>query len=267
VRLVAAALLLACTAATVLAAEEHPKAIFPVEWDAPEPLRSQLAKLLPPPATEPGARRGAVLRPWVRDVRRRVPEIAAAEGYFSATVEVDFEDDRESAKVTVVLGPRTTVSSVDIEFAGDIAGEGEERALRRRQLREAWLLGAGSFFRSGDWEEAKRALREKLIEEDYAAGDITQSMAEVDADAARARLRSSSIADRASRSARPSSPASRTIPGGRPERRGHPAGGTLPAGAPPRAAALDPERPVVSSVVVEIDRDAQNPTRCRCGSS
>jgi len=106
-----AALLLACTASiAALAAEEPKRVVFPVEWNAPEPMRAQLVKLLPPPSTEPGARRGAVLRPWVRDVRRRVPEIAAAEGYFSATVEVDFEDDRESAKVTVVLGPRTTVS-------------------------------------------------------------------------------------------------------------------------------------------------------------
>jgi translocation and assembly module TamA len=160
-----------------------------VQWEAPEPLRSQLEKLLPPPAPEPGARRGAVLRPWVRDVRRRVPEIAAAEGYFSATVDIEFEDNRESAKITVVQGPRTTVSSVDIEFTGDIAGEGEERASRRSQLKEAWLLGPGSFFRSGDWEEAKRALREKLIEEDYAAGDIVESAAEVDADTATARLR------------------------------------------------------------------------------
>src|SRR5215212_2344763 len=60
-----------------------------VQWDAPEPLRSQLEKLLPTPKPEAGARRAASLRPWVRDVRRRVPEIAAAEGYFSATVDVD----------------------------------------------------------------------------------------------------------------------------------------------------------------------------------
>ena len=184
-----AALLLACAASTAVAAEEPRPAALPVEWDAPEPLRSQLQKLLPPPAPEPGSRRAAVLRPWARDVRRRVPEIAAAEGYFSATVEIDWEGERESAKVTVVPGPRTTVTGYDIEFAGDIAGEGEERELRRSQLAASWLLGKGSFFRSGDWEEAKRALRERLAEEDYAAGDIAESVAEVDADAATARLR------------------------------------------------------------------------------
>jgi translocation and assembly module TamA len=184
-----AALLLACAASSVALADEPRPAALPVEWDAPEPLRSQLQKLLPPPAPEADARRRAALRPWVRDVRRRVPEILAAEGYFSATVDIEFEGDRDSAKVTVVPGARTTVSSVQIEFEGDLAEEGEERALRRRQIREAWLLGEGSFFRSGDWEEAKRALREKLVEEDYAAGDIAESAAEVDADAATARLR------------------------------------------------------------------------------
>ena len=184
-----AALLLACAAAGVALAEEPKAKPFPVEWDAPEPLRAQLEKLLPPPAPDPNTRRGAALRPWARDIRRRVPEILAAEGYFSATVDIDWEGDRESAKITVVPGPRTTVANVDIAFSGDIAGEGEERALRRRQLIDGWLLDTGSFFRSGDWEEAKRALREKLIEEDYAAGDIIESEAEVDAESATAKLK------------------------------------------------------------------------------
>ena len=160
-----------------------------VTWEAPEPLRTQLRNLLPPPAPEAGDAHAAALRPWVRDVRRRVPEIAAAEGYFSATVEVDWESGRESATVVVVAGPRTVVSKIDIEIAGDLAGEGEERAARRHEVREAWALKEGAPFRSADWEEAKRGLREKLVEEDYAAGDLVESEAEVDADTATARLR------------------------------------------------------------------------------
>ena len=49
-----------------------------VTWDAPEPLRTQLRTLLPAPALETGERRRAAIRPWVRDVRRRVPEIGRA---------------------------------------------------------------------------------------------------------------------------------------------------------------------------------------------
>jgi translocation and assembly module TamA len=189
-----AAVLLACVASTAALGDEPSgaaprSAALAVTWDAPEPLRSQLQKLLPPPRPESGERRAASLRPWVREVRRRVPEIAAAEGYFSATVEVDWEGEREAAKIVVVPGPRTTIAAVDIEFAGDLAGDGEERAARRGELRKAWALEPGHFFRSADWEEAKRALQEKLVEEDYAAGELVDTEAQVDADTASARLR------------------------------------------------------------------------------
>jgi translocation and assembly module TamA len=46
----------------------------------------------------------------------------------------------------------------------------------------------GEAFRSADWEAAKTRLEEALTERDYAAGAITASRAEVDADAANARL-------------------------------------------------------------------------------
>ena len=163
---------------------------FDVTWIAPEPLRGMFEKFLPPPKPEESERRRGYVRPWIRDIRRRVPEIAASEGYFSATLEVDFEDDsREHITVTVTLGPRTTVGSVDIDFTGDLAGEGPERERRRQQLRDAWTLKAGAPFRSGDWDVAKTRLTETLAEQDYAAGTLLKSEAVVDADAARAALR------------------------------------------------------------------------------
>jgi translocation and assembly module TamA len=181
--------LLACLASVAAVAQEPARGALPVTWEAPEPLRSEFQKLLPAPKPESGERRNASLRPWARDIRRRVPEIAAAEGYFSATVDIEWEGERESAKVIVVPGPRTTVAAVEMQFAGDLAGEGEARAARRAALREAWAMKEGLFFRSADWEEAKRALREKLVEDDYAAGELVESEAEVDADNATARLR------------------------------------------------------------------------------
>jgi translocation and assembly module TamA len=181
--------MLACLPSTAVLAQAKAAPSVSVTWEAPEPLRTQLEKLLPPPAApEEGERRAASIRPWVRDIRRRVPEIAASEGYFSATVDIDWEPGREKATVVVVPGARTVVSKIDIEFAGDLAGEGEEREARRREAREAWALKEGMPFRSADWEEAKRGLREKLVEEDYAAGDLVESEAEVNADAASASL-------------------------------------------------------------------------------
>ena len=170
--------------------EERPaRKALDVEWHAPEPLKGLFQKYIPPPKAEGGVRRAGSLRPWIRDVRRKVPEIAAAEGYFSTTVEVEMAEDREAATVTVNPGVRTTVKAVEIEFAGDLAGPGAEREKRRRKRRELWPLKAGRPFRSSDWEGAKTQLHESLVQVDYAAGVIAKSEAIVDAEAASAALK------------------------------------------------------------------------------
>ena len=55
---------------------------------------------------------------WAREVRRRAPEIAAAEGWFSAKVEVTEEGGR--VKAVLVPGERATVAAVAFEFRGKI---------------------------------------------------------------------------------------------------------------------------------------------------
>ncbi|HUP98740.1 MAG TPA: autotransporter assembly complex family protein [Usitatibacter sp.] len=161
-----------------------------VEWIAPEPLRALFRRHLPPPDIDEGERRRLSLRPWLREVRRRVPEIAGSEGYFSATVDVDMQgEDRDHVTITVTPGARTTVGAVDIAFRGDLALEGAERDARRKQLRDSWTLKAGAPFRSADWDVAKTRLHEELVEEDYAAGELAHSEAVVDADTAKATLK------------------------------------------------------------------------------
>src|SRR5690348_5353881 len=89
-----------------------------VTWEAPKPLREIFEKNLKPPVMEEGRRRGALLRPWEREVRRRVPDIVASEGYFSPTIDIKYDgEQRQHATVVVTLGTRTTVSAVEIEFA------------------------------------------------------------------------------------------------------------------------------------------------------
>ena len=160
-----------------------------VTWQAPAPLAALFRQHLPPPRPEAGERRAGSIRPWVRDIRRRVPEIAASEGYFSTTLDVRFEgENRESAIVVVNPGPRTTVGEIEIRFEGDLAGEGAEREARRREIRESWTLREGRPFRSADWDVAKTRLVEDLVARDYAAGELAGSEALVDAEAARAKL-------------------------------------------------------------------------------
>ena len=193
-----AALCIAC--ASVLALADEPAkdeatqepgdaAKLSVTWVAPQPLRGLFEKYLPPPRAEPGEGRRASLRPWIRDVRRRVPEIAAAEGYFAAKLDIEFDPaPREHATVTVDPGPLTKVSKIDITFKGDIAGEGPEREKRREQVRADWSMAQGAPFRSADWEVAKTKIVESLSDEDYAAAKLSASRAEVDTESSQARL-------------------------------------------------------------------------------
>jgi translocation and assembly module TamA len=161
-----------------------------VEWHAPDPLKKLFVQFLPPPTFKEGERRRGSLRPWMRDVRRRVPEIAGAEGYFSAAVEIAFKDeDRDHVVITVTPGVRTTVGEVHVDFQGDLALEGGGREARREKLREGFAMKPGQPFRSEDWDRAKARLVEELASEDYAAGELAESIAQVDAEAARANLR------------------------------------------------------------------------------
>jgi translocation and assembly module TamA len=172
------------------ARERRRRSPITVTWQAPEPLRKLFEQHLPPPAAEDGERRAASLRPWIRDIRRRVPEIAASEGYFSTAVELDFEGERrDHVTITVTPGPRTVVDMIDIEFKGDLAGDGEDRAKRRHELRAAFTMKPGQPLRSPDWDVAKTRLQEELTSLDYAAGQLAASRAEVDAEAAKAHLR------------------------------------------------------------------------------
>ena len=160
-----------------------------VTWEAPQPLKGIFEQNLKPPPIEVGRRRGAVLRPWERDVRRRVPEIAASEGYFSPVVDIRYDnEERRHATVVVTLGVRTTVKKVEFQFEGDLAQPGPERERRREELRAAWALKQGAAFRSPEWETAKTRIEESLTDLDYAAGRVAATRAEVDAEAATADL-------------------------------------------------------------------------------
>ena len=56
------------------------------------------------------------------------------------------------------------MEAVDIEFRGDLAGEGHERETHRERMRASWTLKAGSPMRSADWDAAKTRLHEELVE-------------------------------------------------------------------------------------------------------
>ena len=138
--------------ATVALGQTSSKRAATVAWEAPEELRPLLEKHLVPPEVLDDEERPGAYRPFVREVNRRVPEIAAAEGWFSAKVEtkIEGEGDHRRVRVIVTPGPRTKVASVEIAFEGDVAGEGAEREARRKEVREAWTLREGEPFRNSE---------------------------------------------------------------------------------------------------------------------
>jgi len=169
--------------------KEHREArAFTVTWEAPKELAALFDKFLAPPKPEAAEERVAPMRAWIRNVRKRVPDIAAAEGYFSPTLDIEVDEARDHATVRLTPGPRTMVAGVEIAFEGDLQGEGPDREKRRERLRESFAMKPGQAFRSADWEVAKTRLEEALTERDYAAGTVAKSRAEVDAEAATARL-------------------------------------------------------------------------------
>jgi translocation and assembly module TamA len=166
-------------------AKDAPEPTLPVAWEAPDELKVHYEAHLKGPPPEAGQDR-LVLRRWIRDVRRRAPGIAAAEGWFDAKVEID--PDAQPIRVTVDTGARTVVTAVTIEFKGDVADEGDFRRSRRDALKASWALTEGKPLRTADWEEAKARLLEALTADDYAAGSIVSSEARVDAASATAKL-------------------------------------------------------------------------------
>jgi translocation and assembly module TamA len=174
--------------AAALGARDKDEA-FSVTWEAPKELRDLFEKFIEPPHVGGDDAPRDLKRPWINDVRKRVPDIAASEGYFSATVKVQFDESGDHATVRVDPGPRTVVSDIEIDFEGDLAGEGEERERRRARIRTAFAMKPGDAFRSADWEGAKTRLEQALTDRDYAAGTLSDSRAEVDEASAKAKLK------------------------------------------------------------------------------
>ena len=142
-RIAAVAAWAACALASP-AAEEETAPRLPVVWEAPDALRALYERHLAPPSGDDAKDRGAWRR-WFRDVRTRAPTIAAAEGWVSAVVDIREEKDR--TRVVLTPGSRAVIALVDIQFRGDLAGDGEWRAQRRESLRANWQLGVGQPFR------------------------------------------------------------------------------------------------------------------------
>ncbi|HVJ22788.1 MAG TPA: autotransporter assembly complex family protein [Burkholderiales bacterium] len=155
---------------------------YRVEVDAPRDLARTLRQGLSLVRWQKDPQMSAEqLRRIAKESEREAREVAATEGYFSATVETRIEETEPEWKVTLKLEPgeRTRVASVDIRFSGPATQDGEARKLFDR-VRSRWLLRPGEPFRQADWDQAKRGALRDLSRWRYAAPRIADSKAAID---------------------------------------------------------------------------------------
>jgi translocation and assembly module TamA len=158
---------------------------YELKIEAPEPLvkpireRTLLGRWRTRPDYDPGQ-----LPLFIRRLPGEVRELAATEGWFDVDVEVVPKPGVVS--ITVQAGPRTTVARVDLSLTGEVTGP-EHDAVRQRVQRD-WPLPEGSFFRSADWERAKRGLLGGLRDRGFLRSRIEESEAIVDLERAAATL-------------------------------------------------------------------------------
>jgi translocation and assembly module TamA len=162
-----------------------------IRWEAPAELKELFEKHVALPEAIDGEIKPGALRLFLREITRKVPEIAAAEGYFAATVEtrVEGEGSRRILVVKVTPGPRTVVDNVIVEFEGDVAQDGDGREQQRADVERSWTLPAGRPFRQADWDDAKGRVLEKLSERHYANATLADSAALVDVPSSTATLK------------------------------------------------------------------------------
>lgn len=147
---------------------------------APEEVNATLARTLaaqPAPAITDGGIDPADDERRLRRLREDMSVALATEGYFSPSIHTRPDpSERTRFVLAITLGPRTTIASVDIEFQGPIASEGQ----RVQRLRDGWTLPVGQAFRDARWSNAKTHLLLQVTEKDYAAARIVDSSATVD---------------------------------------------------------------------------------------
>jgi translocation and assembly module TamA len=110
---------------------------------------------------------------FIRRAPAEIETLLAAEGYFEPAMTVT--QTRTGARVIIEAGPRTTVNLADVRLTGQIQEPGFRR-IRERVL-QAWQLPEGSFFRSNEWDRAKRELVERARAEGFLRARVLESEA------------------------------------------------------------------------------------------
>lgn len=118
-------------------------------------------------------------------------KLIATLGYFSPEIRLErLADDaapQRTVRVTVLPGEPTQISAVQIQFRGAIASD-PEAMVQRQLIESSWSLPVGKRFTQAAWEAAKQQALRQLTVQRYPAGQIVDTLADIDPDQRQARL-------------------------------------------------------------------------------
>ncbi len=153
-----------------------------VSVDAPEPIKALLTQHLETARAarlgeQPDAEELARLRRQSEDTAR---ELLATEGYFSPQITSTLMGgDAAQLDYRIEPGPRTTVRSVELSFAGAVQAGAGSSGLRGR-IERNFALQPGMPFRQADWDAAKVNVLRALLAGAYPAARVATSQARID---------------------------------------------------------------------------------------
>jgi translocation and assembly module TamA len=117
-------------------------------------------------------------------------QAAAAEGWFSATIDVTIDPRTTPRTITLVVTPGepTRITAVNIEVTGPATTDAPLGTDAIEKLKKEWTLPIGATFRQPAWTAAKEQALATLAASPYAAAKITHSEAFIDPEQFSAKL-------------------------------------------------------------------------------
>ncbi len=111
-------------------------------------------------------------------------EMAATLGFFSPDIRAEQHatpEGRAARRVTltVVPGEPTLVREVHIQFTGAMASDGAAMA-QRQQIQANWALRSGMRFTQAGWDNAKLQALRQMTAQRYPAGQLTDTLVDID---------------------------------------------------------------------------------------
>ena len=163
--------------------ETAPAPRYRVRVEAPSPLKEALERNVGLVRWQRYAEMtDDLLDRLAREAVGETRDIAAAEGFFSAAIDVVIDRSADPAMLTLRVdpGPATRITSVRIVVTGPATTDAPLGTDAIAKLTGEWLLPAGETFRQSAWLAAKERALATLTASPYAAARIEKSEAAID---------------------------------------------------------------------------------------